>query len=75
MPNFSLAAIDSLTPYANNTRTHSESQIQQLARSIQEFGFVGAIVIRNGTIAKGHGCLAAVKQLYAEWRSRHRGRK
>lgn len=58
-----LALIDSLTPYENNSRTHSDSQIDQLAKSIDEFGFVGAIVIRNGVIAKGHGCLSAIKRI------------
>lgn len=58
-----LIKIDSLVPYKNNSRTHSDKQIGQLAKSISEFGFVGAIVTRNGVIAKGHGCTAAIKRL------------
>ncbi|MGF6806278.1 DNA modification methylase [Paraburkholderia sp. Clong3] len=57
-------SIDSLIPYARNARTHSESQIAQIAASIEEFGMVGAIVVRDGVIAKGHGTLAAIRKLY-----------
>ncbi|NYW24480.1 DNA methylase, partial [Escherichia coli] len=31
--------VDSLVPYARNARTHSPEQIDQIARSIQEFGW------------------------------------
>lgn len=55
-----------LKPYANNSRKHSLEHVDQLAASIAEFGMVGAIVIRDGTIAKGHGTLAAIQKLYAE---------
>ncbi|ADG20381.1 DNA methylase N-4/N-6 domain protein [Paraburkholderia atlantica] len=57
-------SIDGLIPYARNARTHSESQIAQIAASIEEFGMVGAIVVRDGVIAKGHGTLAAIRILY-----------
>ncbi|WP_429484561.1 hypothetical protein [Paraburkholderia youngii] len=36
----------------------------QIAASIEEFGMVGAIVVRDGVIAKGHGTLAAIRKLY-----------
>ncbi|MBJ9673356.1 site-specific DNA-methyltransferase [Burkholderia gladioli] len=58
-------SIDSLIPYARNARTHSESQVAQIAGSIEEFGMVGAIVVRDGVIAKGHGTLAAIRMLYS----------
>lgn len=61
----SCCSIDSLIPYARNARTHSETQIAQIAASIEEFGMVGAIVVRNGVIAKGHGTLAAIRKLYS----------
>jgi hypothetical protein len=61
-----LQAIGSLLPYQNNARTHPKEQIARIAASIEEFGFVGAIVVRNGTIAKGHGTLQAVQALYTE---------
>jgi ParB-like chromosome segregation protein Spo0J len=60
-----LRPAEELIPYARNSRTHSESQVTQLAASIDEFGMAGAIVIREGVIAKGHGTLSAIKQLFA----------
>lgn len=36
-----------------------------IAASLEEFGMVGAIVIRDGVIAKGHGTLSAINRLYA----------
>lgn len=32
--------INDLIPYVNNTRTHSEEQVNQIASSIKEFGFL-----------------------------------
>jgi DNA modification methylase len=56
--------LDTLIPYARNARIHSDEQIARIAASIDEFGMVGAIVVRDGVIAKGHGTLAAVRKLY-----------
>lgn len=55
---------DDLIPYVNNARTHSESQVTQLAASIKEFGFANPILVDedNGVIA-GHGRLMAAKKL------------
>lgn len=61
---FDLWPVDQLRGYANNARTHSPGQIAQLASSIGEWGMVGAIVVRDGTIAKGHGTLAAIRNIY-----------
>ena len=53
-----------LIPYVNNSRTHSEQQVQQVASSIKEFGFTNPILIdeSDGIIA-GHGRLLAAKKL------------
>lgn len=53
-----------LIPYVNNTRTHSEEQVQQIASSIKEFGFTNPILLdeKDGIIA-GHGRLMAAKLL------------
>ena len=37
--------INDLIPYVNNTRTHSEEQINQIASSIKEFGFTNPVLI------------------------------
>ena len=56
--------IDTLIPYAANSRTHSEEQISQIAASIHEFGFTNPILLDgdNGVIA-GHGRIMAAKKL------------
>jgi ParB family chromosome partitioning protein len=56
-----------LIPYVNNSRTHSDQQVQQVAASIKEFGFTNPILIDedNGIIA-GHGRLIAAQKLGLE---------
>ena len=53
-----------LIPYANNSRTHTDEQIKQIASSIQEFGFVNPVLIDDddGIIA-GHGRIKAATLL------------
>lgn len=59
-----LADISDLIPYIRNARTHSESQIAQIAASIKEFGFLSPILIaEDNTILAGHGRLAAARKL------------
>ena len=59
-----LADINDLIPYIRNARTHSESQIAQIAASIKEFGFLSPILIaEDNTILAGHGRLAAARKL------------
>jgi len=57
-------SVDELIPYINNSRTHSEKQVSQIAASIKEFGVTSPILIdeKDGIIA-GHGRLAAMKKL------------
>jgi ParB family transcriptional regulator, chromosome partitioning protein len=53
-----------LIPYAMNSRTHSDSQVTQIAASIKEFGFTNPILIdENSGIIAGHGRLLAAKKL------------
>ncbi|AUR95847.1 ParB/sulfiredoxin [Vibrio phage 1.213.O._10N.222.54.F10] len=53
-----------LIPYANNSRTHSDEQTNQVASSIKEFGFTNPVLIDedNGIIA-GHGRILAAQKL------------
>lgn len=53
-----------LIPYVNNSRTHSDAQVTQVAASIKEFGFTNPILVdeSNGIIA-GHGRLMAAQKL------------
>ena len=56
--------LDALIPYANNSRTHSDEQVTQIAASIKEFGFTNPVLVdsSNGIIA-GHGRVMAAKKL------------
>ena len=56
--------IKDLIPYINNSRTHSDEQVAQIAASIKEFGWTNPILVDgiNGIIA-GHGRLAAARKL------------
>lgn len=56
--------VASLKPYANNARTHSEEQVEQLAKSIEKFGFNNPILVQEDlTVIAGHGRLAAAQKL------------
>lgn len=65
-PQITLVPFGSINPYKNNARRHSLIQIEQIAKSLQAFGMVSGIIVRNHTIAKGHGTLAAIQQIYKE---------
>lgn len=56
--------LERLVPYARNARTHSDSQVAQIAASIAEFGFTNPILAGgDGVIVAGHGRLAAAQKL------------
>ena len=60
-------SLDELIPYANNARTHSDSQIVQIVASIAEFGFVNPVLVDgDGVLIAGHGRLMAARQLGME---------
>jgi ParB family transcriptional regulator, chromosome partitioning protein len=53
-----------LIPYINNSRTHSDQQVQQVAASIKEFGFTNPILIdEDSGIIAGHGRLQAAQMM------------
>jgi len=57
-------ATEKLIPYINNSRTHDQAQVNQLASSIKEFGFTNPILIdQDGGLIAGHGRLLAAKAL------------
>src|SRR5882757_8818701 len=56
--------LDRLIPYAANARTHSASQVAEIAGSIRAFGFSNPILVgTDGDMIAGHGRLAAARQL------------
>ena len=57
-------ALEQLVPYARNARTHSDSQVAQIAGSIAEFGFVNPVLVGgDNIIIAGHGRVMAAKKL------------
>jgi DNA modification methylase len=63
-PPYKTARVLDLVPYARNARTHSDTQVAQIAASIREFGFTNPILVdgERGVIA-GHGRLLAARKL------------
>ena len=58
------ADINSIIPYALNSRDHGSEQIDRIANSIADFGFNQPIVVdENNIIIVGHGRFAAAKKL------------
>jgi hypothetical protein len=63
-----MVPVDQLTPYYNNAKKHSHEQIDQICKSIQEFGFndaLGCWINAKGEIeiVEGHGRLYAADKL------------
>ena len=57
-------AIESLIPYVNNAREHSEEQVDQIAASIKKFKFNNPVLIdQTSGILAGHGRVLAAKKL------------
>lgn len=55
--------IDSIKPYKNNAKLHPREQIEQIKKSIEEFGMNDPIAVWNNEIVEGHGRLTACKEL------------
>src|SRR3954469_22554956 len=57
-------SLDRLIPYARNARTHSDTQVAQIAGSIKEWGWtVPVLVGEDGVIIAGHGRVLAARML------------
>lgn len=66
-PTIEQIKIERLTPYARNSRTHSDIQVSQLAASIKEFGFTNPVLISDDLdIIAGHGRVLAAHKLGME---------
>jgi DNA (cytosine-5)-methyltransferase 1 len=56
--------VEKLIPYANNPKQHPEEQVNEIASSIKNYGFVQPIVTdADNEIIIGHGRLEAAKKL------------
>jgi ParB family chromosome partitioning protein len=67
MYEFKKSKTSNLIPYVNNSRTHSDEQVTQLASSMKEFGFTNPVLIdEDGGLIAGHGRVLAAKKLGIE---------
>lgn len=56
--------IHELTPYARNSRIHSDEDVDKIARAVQEFGFTNPVLRdEDGTIIAGHARVMALAKL------------
>ncbi len=56
--------IEKLIPYRNNARTHSDEQVEKIAKSMREFGFINPVLVDGKfNIIAGHGRVLGAKKL------------
>ena len=56
--------VGTLKPYERNAKIHTDEQVDQIARSIEEFGMNDPIAVwKDGEIIEGHGRLMACQKL------------
>lgn len=59
-----MRALESIKPYAKNAKKHDQTQIDNVAESIRQYGFVQPIVVdRDGVIVIGHCRALGAKKL------------
>lgn len=64
-PQIELRAASGLVPYANNARTHSPAQVEQLKESFRRFGVNTPLGVDGEGILVGHGRLVAMTEMWA----------
>ena len=55
--------ISTIKPYAGNAKRHPAEQVEQIKKSIEEFGFNDPIATWNGEIVEGHGRFIAASEM------------
>lgn len=56
--------VSDLKPYENNAKIHTPEQVEQIKRSVLEFGFNDPIAVdENNMVIEGHGRLLAVQAM------------
>ena len=55
--------LNEVVPYSMNSKLHPAEQIEQIKKSIEQFGFRDPIGVWNGEIVEGHGRFIAAKEL------------
>lgn len=58
---------EDLRPYANNAKVHTGEQVEQIKKSIEEFGFNDPIAVwHDNEVIEGHGRLLAAMEMDIE---------
>lgn len=61
---YKIVKLSELVPYDRNARTHSPEQVEQIARSITEFGFTNPLLVdEKMRVIAGHGRSMAAQSL------------
>jgi len=61
---YKIQDVDLIENFAQNSRTHSEEQIQEVVKSIDEFGFTNPLLVdENNILIAGHCRLEAAKRI------------
>lgn len=56
--------ISRVLPYAANAKVHPKQQVEQIAASMRQFGFVNPVLVdAKGTLVAGHGRILAAELL------------
>ena len=55
--------INSIKPYEHNAKKHPDEQIEQIKKSIEQFGMNDPIAVWNNEIVEGHGRYEALRQI------------
>lgn len=70
MPELTISTtpVDELVPYAGNAKVHTDEQVEQIAASIEQFGFNDPVAVWHDeegqpVIVEGHGRVLAAKEL------------
>ena len=58
--------LSNIKPYANNAKLHPAEQVEQIKKSIEEFGFNDPIAIWKDEIVEGHGRYIAATEMGLE---------
>lgn len=65
LPQIEFRELRTLIPYVRNARTHSPSQVAELAGSLLEWGWTFPVLADDQGIVAGHGRVLAAEQIYA----------
>ncbi len=68
-PQIELRPIESLTPYARNSKKHSDEQLALIQSSMVEWGFTNPVLADEKGVVAGHGRVMAATRLYAAGQS------